>query len=291
MGFLMHMGNHCGISRDRRINRVVGWFMDLIGSNCTIWGYEHQVAHHVEPNEFKKDNDCEIGNPVVRMHPEIPHTPTQKYQHILVPVGMTIGFFKWYVGDFEHFWKKNVGNVRMAIDRNDWMQLLAFKLVWLVLHVAIPTYFNGWLLAATQLLVFMGLGGHYLENIFIVNHIQNGLVPPPNAHWATKQVMATANWKSGSVFWNFFSGGLNHQVEHHMFPSLSQYWYPHISHIVQQACKEHGLGYNNYETFPQAWIAMWRYLRDLGDENFVSVTGQKGAASLIDNAANKMHVA
>jgi len=97
MGFLMHLGNHCAVGRKPLHNRLIGWFMDLAGSNATIWGYEHQVAHHVEPNEFHKDYDCEIGNPTIRMHPEIPFAPTQKYQHILIPIAMTIGFFKWSV--------------------------------------------------------------------------------------------------------------------------------------------------------------------------------------------------
>ena len=172
---------------------------------------------------------------------------------------------------------KTVGNVRMAIDRSDWHVLLSFKLFWLLIHVVIPVYFNGWATALAQCFVFMALGGHYLENIFIVNHIQNGLVPPATAHWADKQVMATANWKSGSPFWNWFSGGLNHQIEHHMFPSLSMYWYPHISATVRQCCLDHGITYSDYPDFVTAWVAMWTYLKDMGNVEFVSKTGQKGA--------------
>lgn len=147
-------------------------------------------------------------------------------------------------------------------------------------HVIAPIYFNGVGLALLQLFVFMGLGAHYLENIFIVNHIQNGLVPPADAHWANKQVLATANWRSGSAFFNWFSGGLNHQIEHHMFPSLSYFWYARVSHIVKATCADHGLPYENYDTFSAAWIAMITYLRDLGREDFVSKTGQHAAPAL-----------
>lgn len=283
MGFLMHTANHCAISRNPHRNKYIGWFMDLIGSSATIWGYEHQVAHHGEPNEYHHDNDCEIGAPVVRMHPEIPYAPgPMEYQHILIPIAMTIGFFKWYVGDFGHYMRKSVGNVRMAIDRDDWMQLLGFKAFWFLIHIVIPVYFNGVWLALAQCFVFMGVGGHYLENIFIVNHIQNGLVPPADAHWASKQVLATANWKSRSVFWNWVSGGLNHQIEHHMFPAMATYWYPHISATVEQCCKDHGLTYYDYPDFSTAWISMWTYLKDMGREDFVSTTGQKGAPRVED---------
>lgn len=289
MGFLMHMGNHCAISRSALINRLCGFFMDIAGSNATIWGYEHQVAHHVEPNELHRDNDCEIGNPFVRMHPELPHTPFQKFQHFTVPLAMTIGLFKWYVGDFGHFVAREVGNVRMAIDAHDWHLLLSFKALWLVLHVALPVYFNGVGLALAQLFVAMALGGHYLENIFIVNHIQDSLVPPPNAHWASKQVLATANWKSGSIVANWISGGLNHQIEHHMFPSLSYYWYAPISHIVRATAEEHGLPYQNFDSFAQAWIAMWTYLKDMGSVDYVSKSGIKGALPVTAAAAAAAH--
>jgi len=277
MGFLMHMGNHCAVSASPDRNYFVGHFMDFIGSNALIWGYEHQVAHHVDPNEYHRDNDCEIGAPIIRMHPEIPYEPTQKHQHILIPIAMTIGFFKWYVGDFGHYVEKQVGNVRMALDSDDWKQLLFGKFVWMMVHVVLPVYYQGWKLAMIQLFVFMGLGAHYLENIFIVNHIQNGLVPPPNTHWAAKQVLATSNWCSGSKFWNWFSGGLNHQIEHHMFPAMSYYWYPIISDTVKQCCLEHGLTYANYSSFPAAWIDMITYLKDMGSEEFISKNGLKGA--------------
>lgn len=277
MGFLMHMATHCAISRSPRRNRLIGLFMDIIGSNATIWGYEHQVAHHGEPNEIHHDNDCEIGAPIVRMHPEIPHTPPMVYQHIIIPIAMTIGLLKWYAGDFGHFLRKHVGNISMAIDGEDWKGLLAFKAMWFVAHVILPVYYQGLGLGLLQMFLFMAIGGHYLENIFIVNHIQNGLVPPPDAHWASKQVLATSNWASGSVFWNWFSGGLNHQVEHHMFPALSHWWYPHIAATVKACCADHGLPYEDYASFPTAWIAMFTYLRDLGQVDFVSKTGQKGA--------------
>jgi fatty acid desaturase len=66
------------------------------------------------------------------------------------------------------------------------------------------------------------------------------------------------------VWWNFVSGGLNHQIEHHMFPSMHHYLYPHISPIVQQTCEEFGIPFGNFETLPQAWWSMIKYLHRLG---------------------------
>jgi len=101
-----------------------------------------------------------------------------------------------------------------------------------------------------------------------VNHIQDELVPPTNSHWAAKQVQSTANWGSGSHLWNFVSGGLNHQIEHHLFPSHSIYLYPLMSPVVKRVCEKHGLAYKNFANFPEAYIAMVTYLKDLGTDKF-----------------------
>jgi len=268
MGFIMHSGGHCGTSKTVWFNRFTAHFMDLIGSSTMIWGYEHQVAHHMDPNEYHKDNDCEIGNPYVRMHPDIPHNNWHSWQHITVPIGMTVGLLKWYAGDFASYFASQVGNVKMTITKVDWIKMWIFKAAWLIIHVIIPSYLFGVGKAFVQLLIFMGIGGHYLENTFIVNHIQAGHVPPASAHWANKQVLSTSNWQSASVLWNWISGGLNHQIEHHLFPAISIYMYPALSDIVRTTCREYNLPYHNYPTFTTAWMDMWNYLRALGKKNY-----------------------
>ena len=95
MGFLMHTGNHCASSSLSSVNACIGLFMNVIGSSHLIWRHEHQVAHHLDPNELDRDNDCAIGNPFIRMHPHLPSHPWQRWQHITVPVAISFGFIKW----------------------------------------------------------------------------------------------------------------------------------------------------------------------------------------------------
>lgn len=83
-------------------------------------------------------------------------------------------------------------------------------------------------------------------------------------------MIATANWGSASHFCNWISGGLNHQIEHHLFPSYSIYTYPVISPIVREVCAKHGLPYHNYSHFGSAWLAMVTYLKNLGTDKFDS---------------------
>ncbi|CAF2842976.1 unnamed protein product [Rotaria sp. Silwood2] len=291
MGFLMHSGNHCAISSNPYWNQFVGFFMDIIGSSHYTWNYEHQIAHHIMPNEYRRDNDCEIGDPLFRFHPfisDIEQTKNEnmkekssrfrifvrRYQHILVPTLMSIGFLKWTINDIEYLIKSKAGNIRLATKFIIIISTLISKVLWLIIHIIIPYIYFGGKYTLITFIIFMVIGAYYLENIFIVNHIQEKLqIPMINVdnrrslHWAIHQVYTTANWKSGSYIATFLSGGLNHQIEHHLFPSMNIYLYPKIAHIVQEECYKFGLPYHNYNSFTTAWIDMFYYLKKLGNPN------------------------
>lgn len=155
-----------------------------------------------------------------------------------------------------------------AVDTHHWQYLLPMKAVWFTIRVLCPLYYFSLPHALLLILIPLAIGAHYLENIFIVNHIQHGLVPPSGAHWALKQVLGTSNWKSGSVVANLISGGLNHQIEHHLFPSMNIHLYPMISPIVRQTCQEFDLPYYDYPSFFTAYVDMIRYLRAMGQPTF-----------------------
>jgi linoleoyl-CoA desaturase len=270
LGFLMHMGNHAAMSRYPWINRTVGALMDLAGGSSLNWQFDHQVSHHLEPNNSEWDNDANIGAPWIRLHPDTKRSPIHKYQHILAIIAMTGGFFNWYFADIKNFYDRHVGTCSYIPSTRDWAHLIFFKGFWLFLHIGLPMIygFSFWH-AMALILVWMGFGGQYMENTFIVNHIQQGLIPPKGSHhWSTKNVYGSANWASASHFWNWWSAGLNHQIEHHLFPSLSHYYYPEISPLVQQTCKEFNLPYTNFHSFGAAWWSMNNYLRLLGTAHF-----------------------
>jgi len=105
--------------------------------------------------------------------------------------------------------------------------------------------------------------------MFSVNHLTDLSTFPDekvvNRDWARLQVMTATNFAVGSKFWTAFSGGLNYQIEHHLFPYLCHVYLPLISPIVQQTCKEFGVP---YLTFPSFWDALAGYithLRNLGN--------------------------
>lgn len=92
---------------------------------------------------------------------------------------------------------------------------------------------------------------YWLALTFQANHVvdtvdwplpdKNGQI---NQDWAEMQVSTTQDYAHHSWFWNVFSGGLNHQTTHHLFPGVSQFYYPQISPIVAQTAKEFGIPYH-----------------------------------------------
>lgn len=254
MGFLMHSGNHAAVARLSARNRMLGLLMEYIGASSVIWRHAHQYAHHCYPNIYGKDNDCEIGTPLLRFHPHIPHRPWHRIQHIGLAIGMSIGMVKWIISDVRNLLQGRVVNAPFFIERRHLMLAMLHKAVWISVHVVLPVVVLGPLHGLLPVLVMLAIGAYYMEGIFVVNHLQENLVPPGERHWAEQQVLGTANWGAGSRWSNFISGGLNHQIEHHLFPSMAVHLYPIISPVVRKTCREFGIPYREFSGY---WPALW----------------------------------
>jgi len=263
LGFLMHNGNHAGFSHYPWGNKLAGLSMDFVGSSSLVWSMEHQVSHHMEPNEHEKDNDFSIGDPYLRFNKWISHSWWHKWNHILTIAIMPLGTWRWYFSDMAIMLEGSVGSVKFHITKMDLFTVFFWKFAWFLRFFVLPIYLHGFSSLITVVIVQF-MSAEIMENIFIVNHIQSDLDPPKNGHWAVRQVHATSNWSSESLFWNWFSGGLNHQIEHHLFPSVSYFLYPKISPIVQQTCKEFDIPYFNFPNYSSAWYGMFHHLKTLG---------------------------
>jgi len=266
LGFMQHTANHCAASIYSAVNDWIGKSMNWIGGNQVVWRHEHQIAHHLAPNVLGQDNDCEIGYPYIRLHPDLEWRWFHIFQPLTLLLGMSVGLIKWSVSDPIHVWKRKVGNVPIrSVTTEEVQELVISKAVWWTVHFVLPCVSWGiWNGIQNGLLKF-AIASLYTENIFIVNHIQEtSQTNEDKEHWAIQQVKGSTNWSSGSTWWNWFSGGLNHQIEHHLFPSIHPYVYPRIAHIVRDTCSEFGLEYHSYSSYGSAWCQMFKYIGTLG---------------------------
>ena len=112
--------------------------------------------------------------------------------------------------------------------------------------------------------------GLILSVVFQLAHVMEAEMPIPEKDgslkntWAIHQLKTTVNFSPKNKLINWFTGGLNHQVEHHIFPNISHIHYGKIAEIVKKTAKEFNLPYNEYKTTRKAIIAHFNYLRLMG---------------------------
>ena len=267
-GFLMHSGNHASSSPYPIVNRIISYCMDLGGASSLIWRHEHQLSHHLYTNIIGKDNDCDIGNPIIRLHPHIKHRWWHRYQLPILFLGMTFGLYKWIFAEFYTLYSRKIGSVNMKYPTKiDFIINIIFKIFFLVSFIFLPTYYFGFKQAMILLFIRQSITSLVIENIFIVNHIQPSLHSHNSEiHWSINQIKTSCNWSSNSRFFNWFTGGLNNQIEHHLFPTMNPYLYTRISPIVKNTCKKHHIPYNDFPTFWDAWISMIKFIHRLSNE-------------------------
>ncbi|RDC62958.1 Acyl-CoA 6-desaturase [Adhaeribacter pallidiroseus] len=124
------------------------------------------------------------------------------------------------------------------------------------------------------------IGMHLAEGltmglVFQLAHVVEGTdFPLPNDQgnieeaWADHQMRTTANFATNSKLAGFLLGGLNRQIEHHLFPKVCHIHYPIISKIVKQTALEFDLPYIESPTFVAALKSHYRMLKKFGLEAY-----------------------
>ena len=148
----------------------------------------------------------------------------------------------------------------------------AFKLVHYFLFMVLPILMLGWLPWLVGFLVVGLVAGFVLSIVFQLAHtVEHTAFPSAVAEtnkmpdeWAVHQIKTTANFATQSKLVSWLIGGLNFQIEHHLFPKISHIHYPALSKIIRQLCDEYGLSYIEYPYMLQAVVSHVTYLRKMG---------------------------
>ena len=135
------------------------------------------------------------------------------------------------------------------------------KAIHFLIFIAIPVYILGIIKALVGLLIVGVICGLCLAIVFQLAHvvgdtefktINNSLI---EEEWMIHQLQSTANFSTKNKILTWLLGGLNFQVEHHLFPKISHVHYPALNKIVQETCKEHNITYIEYKSFWQAFLS------------------------------------
>lgn len=276
IGFnVMHDANHGSYSSRKWVNKTLGLTLNALGGNSFIWKQKHNIIHHTYTNIDGMDDDI-AKSPFIRMCSTQRWTPAHKAQHLYTPVLYALSSMIWVLfQDFEKYFRKKIVDTPLSkMSAADHFIFWVSKILYLVFYVIIPVVLLGWP-PALLYFVCMHIGlGLTLSVVFQLAHvveetefafIGNDSIQIEN-EWAVHQVKTTSNFSPGSKLISWFAGGLNYQIEHHLFPRISHIHYPALSKLVQEECKSFQLPCNSLPTFMSAVNSHFRFIKTLGQK-------------------------
>jgi linoleoyl-CoA desaturase len=274
IGFnVQHDGKHNACSDRPWVNKLMALSMDLIGGSSYVWHWKHNVLHHTYANITGHDNDINLA-PLGRLTPHQRRFGFHRFQHwYLWPLyGFTA--IKWQAfDDFAAAATGRLGAHRFPRPRGwDLATFLGGKAVFFALALGIPLLVHP---PGVVLLLFglvSCLLGVVLSVVFQLAHcVEQAAFPMPQAAtcrienaWAVHQVETTVDFARHSWVATWLLGGLNFQIEHHLFPRICHVNYPYLAPLVEQTCREFGVRYAAHETFGSGLASHYRWLRRLG---------------------------
>lgn len=272
---VMHDANHASYSSNATVNSIIGYIVNLIGGNKYNWKIQHNVMHHTYTNIYGHDEDVENGN-LFRLSPHAKSKKMHRYQHIYAWFLYSLGTFFWVtLKDYVQRAKIMKANKKLGPSDNyakELFILILFKVIYYAYIIVIPLMIldiTWW----QYLIGFMTLhmvGGFILSVTFQLAHVVEETDHPlptdegniENA-WAIHQLETTANFARKSSLLNWYLGGLNFQIEHHLFPNISHVHYRKISEIVKSVAESFGLQYRESPTYLRAVASHYRVLKRL----------------------------
>jgi linoleoyl-CoA desaturase len=272
---VMHDALHGSYSKNALINKLMGNSIYLLGANANVWKIQHNLHHHTYTNIHGKDEDINT-KVVIRLSRQAPKKAFHAYQHVYVWFLYGLMTLLMFSNDFfkmiRYYKEGEYKGKRGNIDR-EYITLIGLKILYVFFMLVLPVLVTP-LLWWQVLIGFFAMhltAGFILSTIFQLAHIVEGAEQPmPNAEgnieneWAIHQLSTTANFARNSRLLNWFIGGLNYQIEHHLFPNICHVHYRKISEIVERTAAEFQLPYNVKSTLGDAFISHMKTLKHLG---------------------------
>ena len=275
IGFsVAHDALHGAYSENPRVNWLLGFSMDLIGGSGYLWKITHNIIHHTYTNIHGTDEDLAVS-PLLRLSPHAERYWFHRYQHIYALGLYSLTTIFWvFMKDFKYLLKRDLGPYAdRRHSAQDVLTLLGWKVVYYSWSLVIPFLVidRPWWQILLGIVVAHLVAGFALGIVFQLAHvIEETAHPEPDNvgampdSWGVHEMETTANFGPRNRLLRWYVGGLNYQIEHHLFPRVCSIHYPAISPIVQRLAAEHGLPYHSHATFLGAIGSHLRTLRRLG---------------------------
>ena len=270
---IMHDGNHGSYSKNKLINKLMGLTLNLVGGSAKNWRIQHNKLHHTFTNVHEMDPDVS-PLPMLRFSPKAKLFTFHKYQHIYAWFFYGLLSFSWAtIKEFIQLSKfKKEGHVK----KEEYGWLMAEMIFWKIFYYAymlalpmitLPISFGYWFICFFSMHFVAGI---ILSTIFQTAHVMPECdYPEPNEdgtienNWAIHQLQTTTNYKSSKLL-SWYIGGLDYQVEHHLFPNICHVHYRALSKIVERNANKHNLPYYCQKNYADAIWEHGKMLYQLG---------------------------
>lgn len=275
VGFnVMHDACHGSYSKSKTVNEILGYSLNLIGANKFLWKHKHNVLHHMYTNVDGKDDDI-AQSPFIRMCRTQKWVPAHRIQHLYLPLLYAGSVFYWILWqDFLKYFTRKTHTTKLPkMSTQEHIVFWVSKVFYVFVYAIFPIMVHGWLtwlIGFVILNVIMGLGtsivfqlAHVVEEteFSYVGNVDEMVI---ENEWAVHQIKTTSNFSPGNKFLTYILGGLNYQVEHHLFPQICHVHYPSLSAIVQKKCKEFEIPYLSCPTFYKALTSHFKLIKEMG---------------------------
>ena len=288
---IMHDANHGAYSHKPWINNLIGYSLNIVGGNAFNWKIQHNVLHHTYTNVYDADEDISPRG-VLRMSPYSDWKPMHRFQHV----------YAWFLyGLMTLVWVLAKDVIRMISYHKDGLIKTqnASVVTESVILVVTKILYLGYIFTLPMVIldlsfwsVLLGfcvmhyVAGFILAVIFQPAHVIEGteyFEPDTNGNlennWAIHQLHTTTNFANKSRLFSWYVGGLNFQVEHHLFPNVCHVHYRNIAPIVEATATEFGIPYKSEKTFIDALVGHGKLLKELGKKPTTAMKIQQVATA------------
>jgi len=274
---VMHDGNHGSFSKYNWVNKIMGSSIYILAGNVFNLKVQHNVLHHTYTNIHGHDEDLEAGR-ILRFTKHAQWAPHHRFQHLYSVFLYGLLTLNWALfADFsqmKRYIKKKLSYANSKKPALQWIGLILTKMLYFFIWIILPIFIfdMAWWKVLIGFVAMHYTAGLILSIVFQLAHVIGEAEMPLPAKdskqikhtWAIHQLKTTVNFATKNRFINWFTGGLNHQIEHHIFPHISHIHYTKIGKIVKKTAREFELPYNEYKTTRSAIFSHFKHLKNMG---------------------------
>jgi linoleoyl-CoA desaturase len=275
---VMHDANHNSYSKNQRINKVLSYSLNFLGGFSQTWQYQHNTLHHHFTNIDGYDEDIDPGI-VLRLSPGKPRHKFHRFQHVYAWFLYSLMTIMWStVKDFKQLYRYSKEGVKLGRKKSFkklLTELIISKIIYYTYILVLPILVLpiAWWLVVLFYLSMHLICGFILTVIFQTAHVMpSSKYPVPDQtgtvenNWAIHQLLTTTDYSPHNRLFSWFIGGLNYQVEHHLFPAICHIHYRKISLLVADTAQKYNLPYHVQPSFFDALHKHFEMLKKLGQK-------------------------